>query len=87
MKTNTETRLTLPNSVLDAVLCQGKVNESPHTFYKYPARFSPAFAREVIRSFSAEGEVVLDPFCGVAALRRSSAIVLRVPGVRSFFVA
>lgn len=57
-------RLTIPDSVLEAVLCQRKVNESPHTFYKYPARFAPSFAREVIQAFSTEGELVLDPFCG-----------------------
>jgi DNA modification methylase len=64
MNTKHKHRLVMPDSVLEAVLCQGKVNESPHTFYKYPARFAPTFAREVIRSFSNEGEVVLDPFCG-----------------------
>lgn len=64
MSTKHEQRLVIPDSVLEAVLCQGKVNESPHAFYKYPARFAPTFAREVIRSFSSEGEVVLDPFCG-----------------------
>ena len=64
MSTNQNQRLTIPASVLEAVLCQDKVNEVPHTFYKYPARFAPTFAREVIRSFSKEGEVILDPFCG-----------------------
>ena len=57
-------RLVMPDVVLDAVLCQSKVSESPHNFYKYPARFAPSFAREVIRAFSKEGELVLDPFCG-----------------------
>ncbi len=54
----------MPDAVLDAVLCQSKVSESPHNFYKYPARFAPSFAREVIRAFSNAGELVLDPFCG-----------------------
>lgn len=57
-------RIVVPTAVVEAVVNQGKVNESPHTFYKYPARFAPSFAREVIRAFSNEGEVVLDPFCG-----------------------
>ncbi len=35
-----------------------------HTFYRYPARFSPVFAREAIRRFSQPGDVVLDPFMG-----------------------
>ncbi len=35
-----------------------------HSFYRYPARFSPAFAREAVRAFSKPGQVVLDPFVG-----------------------
>lgn len=35
-----------------------------HTLYKYPARFSPLFVREVISSMTSPGEVVLDPFVG-----------------------
>ena len=35
-----------------------------HTLYKYPARFSPLLAREVISSMTSPGEVVLDPFVG-----------------------
>lgn len=49
MSTKCKDRLTIPASVLEAVLCQEKVSESPHTFYKYPARFAPTFAREVNR--------------------------------------
>jgi hypothetical protein len=35
-----------------------------HTFYKYPARFSPLFARAVIQLFTEKGDVVFDPFMG-----------------------
>lgn len=35
-----------------------------HTFYKYPARFSPAFARAAIKTFSKPGDWILDPFAG-----------------------
>ena len=35
-----------------------------HNFYRYPARMSPDFAREVIAHFSRPGEMVLDPFMG-----------------------
>lgn len=35
-----------------------------HNFYRYPARFAPEFAREVILEFSREGDVVLDTFMG-----------------------
>src|SRR5262249_6704357 len=39
-------------------------DEPPHNFYKYPARFSPVFAREVIKAFTNRGDTVIDPFCG-----------------------
>jgi hypothetical protein len=35
-----------------------------HTFYKYPARFSPKFARAVIKALTQHGDTVLDPFMG-----------------------
>ena len=35
-----------------------------HGFYKYPARFSPVFARAAIETFTKPGDVVLDPHVG-----------------------
>src|SRR6185312_16128008 len=35
-----------------------------HGFYKYPARFSPSFARAAIENFTKPGDVVLDPHMG-----------------------
>jgi len=35
-----------------------------HGYYKYPARFSPVFARAAINVFTRPGEVVLDPHVG-----------------------
>jgi len=35
-----------------------------HRFYRYPARFSPLFAKEAIAQFSKLGDVVLDPYMG-----------------------
>jgi DNA methylase len=35
-----------------------------HGFHTYPARMHPRLAREVVKLFTAPGEVVLDPFCG-----------------------
>jgi hypothetical protein len=35
-----------------------------HTYYRYPARFSPQFARSAISSFTDPGDIVLDPFMG-----------------------
>jgi len=35
-----------------------------HGFYKYPARFSPIFAKAAIETFTKPGELVLDPHVG-----------------------
>lgn len=60
---------------LDAVVATrflaGVRNQHPvvgftHNFYRYPARFSPLFARSAIEAFSRLGDVVLDPFMGGA---------------------
>lgn len=37
---------------------------TPHEFYRYPARFSPALARAAIEAFSRPGDLVADPFVG-----------------------
>jgi hypothetical protein len=39
-----------------------------HGFYKYPARFSPSFARTAIETFTKPGDVVLDPHVGGGTL-------------------
>lgn len=35
-----------------------------HNFYRYPARFSPAFASTAIQLFSKPGDIILDPYMG-----------------------
>jgi hypothetical protein len=50
--------------LLDAVFDQDRVSGLTHNFYRYPARFSPKFAREMIREFSEPGDLVYDPFVG-----------------------
>ena len=35
-----------------------------HNFYKYPARFSPTFARAAIETFTKPGDLILDPHVG-----------------------
>jgi DNA methylase len=47
-----------------AALDVGAVAGYTHKFYRYPARFSPQFARACIEAFSTPGEVILDPFMG-----------------------
>jgi hypothetical protein len=56
--------ISVPNSLVEAVSTREKVTGAPHDFYRYPARFSPVFAREAIKSFTQPGDFVLDPFCG-----------------------
>jgi hypothetical protein len=53
-------------ALLDAINFQGLVSGFTHNFYRYPARFSPRFARGVIEAFSKPGDVICDPFMGGA---------------------
>src|SRR5437016_3128403 len=51
------------------LLINGARNAEPvrgltHGFYKYPARFSPAFARAAIEAFTGPGDLCLDPHVG-----------------------
>jgi DNA methylase len=62
---------TLHNLSVDAqkALVAGARNCEPvqgltHGFYKYPARFSPAFVRAAIETFTKPGDLVLDPHVG-----------------------
>ena len=52
---------------------------SPHEFYRYPGRFSPAFARAAIDAFSQPNDLVLDPFVGGG----TTAVEALVSGRRS----
>jgi hypothetical protein len=53
-------------ALLNAINYQGYVSGLTHNFYRYPARFSPQFARGCIEAFSRPGDVVCDPFMGGA---------------------
>jgi hypothetical protein len=53
-------------ALLEAINYQGLVSGYTHNYYRYPARFSPRFARGIIEAFSEPGQVVLDPFMGGA---------------------
>src|SRR5438105_10693382 len=50
--------------LLEAINYTGVVSGYTHDFYRYPARFSPLFARAAIEAFTVPGETVLDPFMG-----------------------
>jgi hypothetical protein len=52
------------SAFLTALRSTKAVSGSTHTYYRYPARFSPEFAREAIGLFTVPGDTVLDPFMG-----------------------
>jgi hypothetical protein len=51
-------------ALIDGARSQEPVKGLTHGFYKYPARFSPAFARSAILTFTRPGDLVLDPHVG-----------------------
>lgn len=48
----------------DAVVDRTIVKGATHQFYRYPARFSPQFAKAFIKQFTQSGDLVVDPFVG-----------------------
>lgn len=50
--------------IITSICHTNKVSGFTHDFYKYPARFPPSFARQIIKTFSAENDLVVDPFMG-----------------------
>jgi hypothetical protein len=63
---NSEIQLTPDReaSLLAGARDVGPVRGLTHGFYKYPGRFSPAFARAAIEAFTQPGDLVLDPHVG-----------------------
>lgn len=69
MKTHTESAADQAIRFQTAALRVAALNVDPvsgwtHNFYRYPARFSPHFARVAIEQFSNEGALVADPYMG-----------------------
>lgn len=50
--------------LVDGANYRGIVSGLTHDLYRYPARFSPMFARAAIETFTEPGDTVLDPFAG-----------------------
>ena len=80
---NTGSRNTVvTDDLLAAIASKDPVSGHTHTFYRYPARFSPLFVREVIRHYSRPGDVILDPFMGGGtAIVEALALGRKVIGV------
>lgn len=51
-------------TLIEAARDSKPVSGLTHNFYRYPARFSPAFARAAIEAFSRPGDLLLDAFVG-----------------------
>lgn len=58
------TKTDLIERLKQAVKAKENISGFTHNFYRYPARFSPKFVREIIELFSKPGDVILDPFVG-----------------------
>lgn len=68
--------------LLDGVHSREPVTGLTHSFYRYPARFSPLFVRAAIEAFTNVGDVILDPFMGGATTAvEALALGRRVIGV------
>ena len=52
------------DAVVQAAQDTSRVAGLTHGFYRYPARFSPLFARTAIDAFTNPGDLVIDPFMG-----------------------
>lgn len=57
-------KMTIKRRLIDAAQNQERVSGLTHNFYRYPARFSPNFARAAIEAFTRPGDTVLDPYMG-----------------------
>ena len=68
------------DAVLEAARDVSRVGGLTHGFYRYPARFSPLFARTVIDAFTDPGDLVLDPFMGGG----TTVVEARTRGRRAF---
>lgn len=51
-------------SLIDGARDMKPVGGLTHNFYRYPARFSPAFVRSAISAFTRPGDLILDPYVG-----------------------
>src|SRR5258708_7103660 len=51
-------------NILEGATTSKQVGGLTHTLYRYPARFSPQFARAIISAFTEADDLVLDPFMG-----------------------
>lgn len=56
---------------------EGPFDRLTHYLFRYPAKFHPPVARELIKQFSQPGDLILDPFCGSGTLLVEAATLGR----------
>lgn len=64
---NTEMKkneLEVSKQFLDSVQTKEQVTGYTHSYYAYPARFSPQFVNHAIKEFSSADDLIFDPFAG-----------------------
>ena len=71
------TTIELPEDLVRAVHSKSPSEGFTHTFYRYPARFSPEFARAAMLAFTKPGDVVIDPFMGSGTILVEAALAGR----------
>jgi hypothetical protein len=72
----------MTRELLEATCSSQPVLGLTHDFYHYPARFSPLFARAVIRAFTRPSDLILDPHVGGG----TTLVEARILGRRSIGV-
>ena len=52
------------DKLVAATMSSKRISGHTHTYYRYPARFSPEFINTIIDLFSKPGDLIIDPFVG-----------------------
>lgn len=64
-------------SVWDFGRSGGKTNYSVHSIGEYPSKIRPLVFHEIVKRFSKEGDIILDPFCGCGTMAVEAKILGR----------
>ncbi len=64
LPTNDHSQTNALAAIKAAAVDRAPIRGLTHRFYRYPARFSPIFARTCIEAYSSAGQVVFDPYMG-----------------------